>query len=186
MLDVGKSAGIMCRVTTPLPRRSVLRGSLVVVAGGVAASAVAACDRGPTQDQITAAALAPLADAALADQAAAQALAPQVPEYSNALGVVANQRGEHAQALREEVTRLDERTAARIAAAGDATSTSTAATSTPAAPTPTVSTVAEMRSLLQRSARTSADATVSLSGYPAGLAGAVSASVTSMVEVQLA
>ncbi|MDY6811521.1 MAG: hypothetical protein SW127_21345 [Actinomycetota bacterium] len=177
----------MSRVTTPLPRRTVLRGSLVVVAGGVAASAVAACDRGPTPDQITAAALAPLADAALADQAAARALAPQVPEYTNALGVVADQRGEHAQVLREEITRLDERTAARIGAAGDAGSTtpSPAATSTPAAPTPTVSTVAGMRGLLQQSARTAADATVSLSGYPAGLAGAISAAVTSMAEVQL-
>ncbi|MFI8771455.1 hypothetical protein ACIGKQ_04780 [Gordonia sp. NPDC062954] len=182
----------MSRVTTPLPRRSVLRGSLVVVAGGVATSMVAACDRGPTADQITAAALAPLADAALADQAAAQALAPQVPEYSNALGVVANQRGEHAQALREEITRLDERTAARLGTAGAAGSGSTPGTPTsgtapaPSAPVPTVSTVAGMRGLLQQSARTSADATVSLNGYPAGLAGAISASVTSMVEVQLA
>ena len=189
MPESGRSAGIMSRVTTLLPRRAVLRGGLIALAGGVAAPAVAACDRGPTPDQITAAALAPLADAALADAAAARMLAPQVPEYTNALGVIADQRGEHAQVLVEEITRLDDRTAARIstsATPGSAAPSTSAAASAPTPATPTVSSVAGMRGLLQQSARTSADATVSLSGYPAGLAGAISAAVTSMVEVQLA
>ncbi|MEE3850619.1 hypothetical protein VZC37_09755 [Gordonia sp. LSe1-13] len=178
----------MSRVTTPLTRRAVLRGGLAATAGAITISAVAACDRGPSPEQITAAALLPLADAALADQAAATALAPLTPEYANALGVVAAQRGEHAQSLREEITRLDQETAGRIASTGAAAGSSApnGPSGAPAPPAPTVSTVAGMRDLLRQSARTSAQATGSLSGYPAGLAGAISASVTSMVEVQLA
>ncbi|NDZ93409.1 hypothetical protein G3I13_02355 [Streptomyces sp. SID6673] len=183
----------MCRVTSPLTRRAVLRGGLAVTVGTVAAATVAACDSGPSPEQITAAALVPLADAAFADQASAQSLAPRTPEYANALGVVAEQRGEHAEALREEVARLDEQTAGRISVPGAATPSSASPSSpqsappnSPSAPVPTASTVDALRAQLARSARTAGDASVNLSGYSAGLAGAVGASVTSMVEVQLA
>ncbi|WAC55139.1 hypothetical protein [Gordonia sp. SL306] len=181
----------MCRVTSPLTRRAVLRGGLAVTVGTVAAATVAACDSGPSPEQITAAALVPLADAAFADQASAQSLAPRTPEYANALGVVAEQRGEHANALREEVARLDEQTAGRISVPGAATPSSAPASAPPnspatPAPAPTASTVDALRAQLARSARTAGDASVNLSGYSAGLAGAVGASVTSMVEVQLA
>ncbi|GAA3690160.1 hypothetical protein GCM10022238_03720 [Gordonia hankookensis] len=181
-------------MTSPLTRRAVLRGGLAVTVGTVAAATVAACDSGPSPEQITAAALVPLADAAFADQASAQSLAPRTPEYANALGVVAEQRGEHAQALREEVARLDEQTAGRISVPGAATPSSasppsprsSAPPNSPSAPAPTASTVDALRAQLARSARTAGDASVNLSGYSAGLAGAVGASVTSMVEVQLA
>ncbi|MYR05888.1 hypothetical protein GTV32_05960 [Gordonia sp. SID5947] len=179
----------MCRVTSPLTRRAVLRGGIAVTVGTVAAVTVSACDSGPSPEQITAAALVPLADAALADQAAAQALAPRTPEYANALGVVAEQRGEHARVLREEITRLDEQTAGRIAATPGAASSPAASASPGSSPVPTpapaATTVDALRTQLARSARTAGAASVDLSGYSAGLAGAVSASVTSMVEVQL-
>ncbi|MFW0796301.1 hypothetical protein AAFP30_20985 [Gordonia sp. CPCC 205515] len=180
----------MCRVSTPLTRRAVLRGGLVITAGTVAASVVAACDRGPTPEQVTAAALVPLADSALADQYAAQQLSPQSAEYSAALGVVATQRGDHARALREEITRLDQETANRItdpAVASTSASASVApgATSTSPAPAPAPTTVSALRTQLTASARAAGDAAVSLNGYPAGLAGSIGASVTSMVEVQL-
>ncbi|MFW0784725.1 hypothetical protein AAFP35_09400 [Gordonia sp. CPCC 206044] len=162
----------MCRVPSPLTRRVVLRGGLTAATGVAVGAALAGCDRGPSAEQITAAALLPLADAALADQVAAQSLAPRAPAYTRALGVVAEQRGAHAQALREEITRLDQETANRIVAPS-------------AAPIPPPTTVAELRGRLTRSARLAGDAGSSLSGYSAGLAGSVSAAVTSMVEVQL-
>lgn len=182
------SAGIMCRVRTPLTRRAVLRGGLAVAAGTAVGTVVAACDRGPSPEQITAAALLPLADAALADQAAAQTLSPQEPEYAKALTVIAQQRGQHATSLREEITRLDQDTAGRIGApAGTSTAPTgdaTAGTSAGAAPT-TVATVSAMRSRLTRSARAAGDAAVACNGYAAGLAGSISAAVTTMAEVQL-
>ncbi|MGV9712420.1 hypothetical protein ACWDTI_17360 [Gordonia sp. NPDC003424] len=181
----------MCRVRTPLTRRAVLRGGLVAAAGTVALPAIAACDRGPTPEQVTAAALLPMADAALADQLAAQQLSPQEPEYSAALTVIATQRGDHARALREEITRLDQRTADRIATPGSASGTASAtpsadASAAPPVTSPTPTTVSGLRAALGVSARNAGDAAVSLSGYPAGLAGSISASVTTMVEVQLA
>jgi hypothetical protein len=186
------TAGIMCRVTSPLTRRTVLRGGLAVTAGTVALSAISACDRGPTADQITAAALVPLAQAALADQAAAQSLAPRTPDYTNALGVVASQRGEHARALREEITRLDQETADRIGTpagqpgtSGGASAPTPPPSTGPVSTIPEVTSVTDLRGRLSRSARTAGDAAGALGGYAAGLAGAVSASVTSMVEVQL-
>lgn len=185
----------MCRVSTPLTRRTVLRGGLVVTAGTVVASAMAACDRGPTPEQNTAAALVPLTNAALADQFAAQQLSTQTPEYSAALGVIAAQRGDHARALREEITRLDQDTANRIndpaapSASAAPTAAGTASTSpapTPApAPAPAPTTVSALRTQLSASARAAGGAAVALNGYPAGLAGSIGASVTSMMEVQL-
>lgn len=175
----------MCRVTSPLSRRTVLRGGLALAGGVAATSLLASCDRGPTPEQITAAALLPLAEAALADQAAAHTLSGQVTDYTRALQVIASQRGEHARALREEITRLDQRTAERIATAG-ASSSSEPTTSAPPTPNGSAATMADFRQRLTRSARTSGDACVNLNGYAAGLAGAISASVTSMVEVQLA
>ena len=46
--------------------------------------------------------------------------------------------------------------------------------------------VAELRSALRASTRTAHDAAISLKGYSAGLAGSVSASIATLVEVQLA
>lgn len=197
----------MCRVMRPPPadpvhgdtphggtgpsRRTVLRGSVMLGAGATAVATAAGCDRGPTPGQVTAQALVPLARSAVADAAAARALAPQLTDYSAALGVVADQRGQHAQALREEITRLDQDIAGQIdtPASGTASSAPTSsgagpsATSGPAAPSAT--TLDGLRSALAASARAAESSAIDLSGYSSGLAGSISASVTTLVEVQL-
>lgn len=193
------ATGKMCRVTdapeddssrpTPsrwrpgLSRRSVLRGGLALGAGSVLVVAASGCDSGPTPNQVTAAALVPLAQAALTDSAAARALAPRTAEYSAALLVVADQRDEHAKAFRDEITRLDQDAAARIASAA---TTSAAPGSTTASPTPnTAGTIDDLRDSLRTSAAGARDAALHLSGYSAGLCGSVSAAVTTLTEVQL-
>ncbi|WLP91160.1 MULTISPECIES: hypothetical protein [Gordonia] len=162
-------------------RRAVLRGGLVIGAGVVVAATVSACESGPTPNQTTAEALLPLARSADADAAAARDLAPRVTEYSAALTVVADQRTRHAQALTAEITRLDQDIAARVS--------ETASPSAPVTPTPTApagtATLDDLRTALTSSAKSARQAAISLSGYSAGLAGSVSASTTTLVEVQL-
>ena len=149
---------------------------------GVALAGVSACgDDGPDPQQLTAQALIPLARTALADETTARGMTATNPTYSAALTVVADQRGAHARALREEITRLHRDTAAQL-------DTPASGSVTPAPgggdPTSTMS-VDGLRGQLRASARQARDTAVAHSGYPAGLAGAVSASVTSMIEVQL-
>lgn len=188
----------MCRVKPAAPdplgtvdRRTVLRGGLVIGAGALVIGASSACDNGPTPNEITATALLPLARSARSDAAAARSLAPRLPAYSAALAVVADQRDAHATALSQEVQRLDSDIATRLSAApsGSPTSGSTNA-GTSGAPTPdtstTTGTIDDLRSTLRASTRAAHDAAVSLKGYSAGLAGSVSASVATLVEVQLA
>ncbi|GAA1480479.1 hypothetical protein GCM10009624_09190 [Gordonia sinesedis] len=216
------TAGIMCRVTAPphratdraplggkpaehavtdrpttraVPRRSVLRGGVAVGVGTVAVlAATTACDRGPTPAQTTAEALLPLARAADAEAASARALAPRVAEYAAALGVVADQRAQHARALREEITRLNRDIATRIDAGASSGVPSPGGGSAPApggsAPAPAGSTAVDsvpgLRTALTASARAARDTAIRLQGYSAGLAGSVSASTTTLTEVQLA
>ncbi|MGV9824676.1 hypothetical protein [Gordonia sp. NPDC003429] len=179
----------MCRVTVAdrdrsltVDRRTVLRGGVALGAGAVLVGAAAACDSGPTPAQITAGALLPLAQSALADAEAARALAPRVADYAAALRVVADQRADHATELRAEITRLDQDTAARISPAASST---TSAPATSPAPAPTTGTLDELRSALTAAARTAHDTAISLKGYSAGLSGSVGASVTTLVQVQL-
>ena len=209
-------AGIMCRVKpatserrtpvvrTSVDRRTVLRGGLALGAGALVVGAAGACDSGPTPNEVTATALLPLARAARADAAAARSLAPRTPVYSAALGVVADQRDAHATALGQEVERLDSATAAKLstapspsaAPASAGTSPTSAGATTPDSTTPdstasnsTASsdgTIDELRSALSASARSAHDAAISLHGYSAGLCGSVSASVATLLEVQLA
>lgn len=181
----------MCRVTVAdrdrsltVDRRTVLRGGVALGAGAVLVGAAAACDSGPTPAQITAGALLPLAQSALADAEAARALAPRVADYAAALRVVADQRADHATALRAEITRLDQDTAARISPAASST-TSAPATSPAPAPAPTTGTLDELRAALTAAARAAHDTAISLKGYSAGLSGSVGASVTTLVQVQL-
>ncbi|MEO9328734.1 hypothetical protein [Gordonia aurantiaca] len=162
-------------------RRTVLRGGLVAGAAfaGVGALGVTGCSTGPSEETLTAERLVPLARAALTDEKSARALAATEPTYSSALRVVADQRAEHARALREEIIRLDQEVAATI----DDTPApgSQAAPAEPAAPS-----LVGLRSALEQSAGEARDVAVSLKGYPAGLVGSVAASVRSMREVQLA
>lgn len=149
---------------------------------GAALVGVSACgDDGPDPQQLTAQALIPLARTALADETTARGLAATDATYAAALTVVADQRGAHAIALREEITRLHRDTASQLD-----TPASSTATSAPGGGVPTAGmSVDRLREQLRASARQARDTAVAHSGYPAGLAGAVSASVTSMIEVQL-
>lgn len=160
--------------------------------GAVVVGAAAGCERSPGPNEITAQALLPLARAARDDAAAARALAPQLTVYAAALGVVAEQRGQHAQALREEITRLDQDVAAQLDAT-DATTSGTASASGSASASETAgegtnesASLESLTAALTTSARGARDAAISLSGYSAGLAGSVSAAVTTLVKVQLA
>ncbi len=185
----------MCQVTDPTPplavlrRRTLLRSGVALGVGAFVVTA-AACNRGPTPAQITAEGLLPLADAAVVDELSARALAPRFPDYTAALNVIADQRGQHARALREEIMRLDREIAGRIvttatsSATPGGTSTAPASTSASAQSAP-AGTLDELRTALRTSARTAAAAAVALQGYSAGLSGSVSAAVTTMVEVQL-
>lgn len=153
--------------------------------------AATGCTDEPTPNQVTARALVPLAQEALADAASARALAPQVTEYAAALGVVAEQRDLHAQALREEITRLDQTIAAEVTSSGSASTgprrSPDGATSAPSSlPAPSATDLDGLRSALRASAKSARGAAVALSGYSAGLAGSVGASVTTLMEVQLA
>ena len=201
----------MCRVTAPpahaaevdpphtavsspeVSRRSVLRGGVTVGVGLVAVTAVGtACDSGPTPAQITAEALLPLARSAGADAASARALAPRSTDYAAALGVIADQRSQHARALREEISRLDQDIAARLdpsAASSAAPSAGQAPTSPDAPPAgggaAPAADVGSLRDALAGSARAAQDVAIRLRGYSAGLAGSVGASTTTLAEVQL-
>lgn len=191
------ATGKMCRVKPAAPdqlgivdRRTVLRGGLVIGAGALVIGASSACDNGPTPNEITATALLPLARSARSDAAAARTLVPRLPAYSAALAVVADQRDAHATALSQEVQRLDSDIATQLSAAPSGSPTSgSASAAASAAPTPdasTTGTIDDLRSTLRASTRAAHDAAVSLKGYSAGLAGSVSASVATLVEVQLA
>lgn len=193
------ATGKMCRVKPAAPdqlgivdRRTVLRGGLVIGAGALVIGASSACDNGPTPNEITATALLPLARSARSDAAAARTLVPRLPAYSVALAVVADQRDAHATALSQEVQRLDSDIATQLSAAPSGSPTSgsgSASAAASAAPTPdasTTGTIDDLRSTLRASTRAAHDAAVSLKGYSAGLAGSVSASVATLVEVQLA
>lgn len=170
----------MCRVIR-LDRRTVLRGGLLTGAAlaGAGALGVSGCSTGPTEEQLTAERLVPLARAALADERNARALAATEPAYAGALAIVADQRADHARALREEITRLDRDVASTIDDTGEA-----GTSGSPAPPAPP--SLVALRSSLEQSAGEARDVAISLTGYPAGLVGSVAASVRSMREVQLA
>jgi hypothetical protein len=148
-----------------------LAGAAVLAAA--TASTVTACGAeeisGPALDSLTAQLRSARSDAAAASSAAAVA-----PDYAGALGVVAAQRTEHADALETEIAR----------ATGATTDTSSAtATTAQSAPPPDLVAV---RDALTASARSAATAARDESGYRAGLLGSISASCTVFAQVVLA
>ena len=163
-----------------LSRRSAIRGALAASAIAATAGSVAACDSGPSAEQLTAEALLPLADAAHADAATALALSVTDSDYAAALKIVADQRTEHATALTEEITRLHQDTAKQIV------TTPAKETGDTGGSGGTGITVDDFRTRLTESGRAAGKVAVGEDGYVAGLAGAVSASVASIVEVALA
>jgi hypothetical protein len=136
-----------------------LAGAAVLTAA--TASTVTACGAeeisGPALDSLTAQLRSARSDAAAASSAAAVA-----PDYAGALGVVAAQRTEHADALETEIAR----------ATGATTDTS--------------SDLVAVRDALTASARSAATAARDESGYRAGLLGSISASCTVFAQVVLA
>ena len=132
-------------------------------------AAVSACSSTADEHRGAAQALLPHARSARQQQRAAAALAPQVTQYTAALQAVAAHRGEHADALRDEINRLDASIAQGIEEAG-----------------PAIPDVDALARRVAGSSRTAADLAVQQSGYVAGLLGAVSASCRTLAEVQLA
>ncbi|MGB3304065.1 hypothetical protein [Gordonia sp. (in: high G+C Gram-positive bacteria)] len=151
-------------------RRAVLRGGAVIGVAAMAGWSLTACNTGPTQRELDAQMLLPHAQAAFAQQRAATELSPRITEYVNALKTVADQRGQHLQALRDEINRLDSSTADQIEAGS---------------PAPTAS-IEALRTAIAASARSANRACVTSSGFTAGLLGSISASCQTLQKVQLA
>lgn len=161
--------------TPPTPPRSLTRRAALRL--GLAAAALAplpaaaACTLGgpdaPEVDPL----LAHL-ERALRDQRDALAAAAADAERAAALGVVAAQRGAHADALRAEVAR----------AAGPSATTGAPAPTTPAGAAPTA---AQVRELLAGSAHAAGEAAVELDGHRAGLLASISAACATHLAVLL-
>lgn len=153
-----------------LPRRTLLRGGLLVPVIPVAA---AGCT-GPSQDKPDP--LEPLAESARADARLAEAVAQAHPELSADARTVASVRGEHARRLRREIDRLNP---------PDPDETSTTPTSTPPPQPPPSADAAgqQLRRRLRSAQDESARVVPTATRYRAGLCGSVSAGCASLLEV---
>ncbi|GAC58675.1 hypothetical protein GOHSU_45_00410 [Gordonia hirsuta DSM 44140 = NBRC 16056] len=151
-------------------RRTVLRGAAGLSVGLATGAAALACAPGPSERTLAAQALVEPARLARRQQRQAQQLAVRETAYTQALGRVAAERGAHAQALIDEINRLNAPTAADV----DQT----------VAPLPV--TLDALRDGLDQAARNSADAAAAADGFRAGLLASISASCTALREVQLA
>ncbi|AJW39416.1 transmembrane alanine rich protein [Rhodococcus sp. B7740] len=158
-----------------LSRRGLFRLAGAAVLSATTVSTMVACGReeisGPALDTLTAQLRAARADAADATAAAAV-----IADYAAALGIVAAQRTEHADALDTEIAR----------ATGTSTDRSSVTATTTPAPTTPPPDLAAVREMLTASARSAADAARNESGYRAGLLGSISASCTVSALVVLA
>ncbi|MFT3662718.1 MAG: hypothetical protein QM809_15455 [Gordonia sp. (in: high G+C Gram-positive bacteria)] len=153
-------------------RRALFRGGAGLVIVAAAGSAVSACTVGPSEAEITAALLAPLARTADVQRRQAEQLAPRETSYTAALTQIAKERGEHARALLDEINRLHAPAAAQASAA-------------PTEDDETV-TLDAFGKALSTAARDAADAAATSSGFVAGLLASISASCATLKEVQLA
>ncbi|WP_338085708.1 hypothetical protein [Gordonia terrae] len=173
-------------VRHPIDRRTALRGGLLagaaVIGAGAAGVGLTGCDSSPSAETLLAEDLVPLVRSATADESTARALVALEPAYATALGVVADQRAQHARALREEIIRLDQDVAATV---DRPATSSTAATSAAGAP-PAAPSLARLRTDLDAAAGQARTIALAAGGYVSGLTGSVAAAVTSMREVQLA
>lgn len=150
-------------------RRTVLRGAAGLGLALTAGSAVAACSAGPSERAQAAQALVPLVVAANLQQQQAQQLAPRETDYTKALTQVATERGEHAQALLDEINRLNASTAAEVPSASAATPLD----------------LDGLRGALEAAAKQAATTAADAGGFRAGLLASISASCTTLREVQL-
>ncbi|WP_244945795.1 hypothetical protein [Gordonia zhaorongruii] len=150
-------------------RRTVLRGAVAVPVAVAVGASISACTDTASERREDAERLVPHAREALRQQRAAQSLAPRNTDYTAALTAVAEQRGQHAKSLSDEINRVNSSSADQIDDAG----------------TPPIGLDA-LRTALETTTRTSAAAAVGESGYAAGLLASISASCKTMTEVQLA
>lgn len=156
-----------------------MRCGAVTAVGIAGAGIVSACsDGGISAEQRTAESLQPLAIAAATDAADARALIATQPDRAAALRVIADERQTHATVLEQEIARLHP-------AAYQASPSSSAPPSAPGV-APAAPTLADLRSRLTATARTTGDLAVTQNGYRAGMLGSISASVATLVKVQLA
>ncbi|WP_448223362.1 hypothetical protein [Gordonia iterans] len=158
------------RPARTLSRRTVLRGGASLTVAVAAGSAVAACSTGPTERELAADKLVPLARTADLQRRQAQQLAPRETAYTAALQQVAEERGAHATALVDEINRLHSPAAL-------------AASIAPGAPQVSLD---ELRDALGKAAREATGTAISSSGFQAGLLASISASCAALREVQLA
>ncbi|WP_344783101.1 hypothetical protein [Gordonia caeni] len=166
------TAAPLPRSRPPVPnRRAVLRGGAGLTLAVAAGSAVAACTSGPSDRQLAAESLVPLAQSAARQEQQAQQLAPRETAYTAALQQVATERGEHAQALVDEINRLHSPAAAQASTAPGGTDPVT---------------LDVLRAELETAARLAAAGAVDADGFRAGLLGSISASCATLREVQLA
>lgn len=147
----------------------MLRGIAVTPIAVATGVALSACEPTSDEERELAERLVKHAQAAVRQQKAATALAPRVTEYTAALTVVAEQRGEHAAALRDEINRVHSSSADQIDEPG-----------------PALATIDALREALATSTRVAADGAVAESEFVAGLLASISASCKTLAEVQLA
>ncbi|EON33685.1 hypothetical protein GTC6_04942 [Gordonia terrae C-6] len=173
-------------VRHPIDRRTALRGGLLagaaVVGAGAAGVGLTGCESSPSAETLLAETLVPLVRSANADESTARALVAVEPAYATALSVVADQRAQHARALREEIIRLDQDVAATLDRPVTSATASASAAGAPSAPP----SLARLRADLDAAAGQARAVALSAGGYASGLTGSVAAAVTSMRQVQLA
>ena len=160
---------------TTLSRRALLRWASATI-GGVGVLGVAGCGLSDDDTESEPDPLLAQAASARQDAATARALTAIYPDRAGALGVIADERTAHADALDSEVSRM-------AGITPDATTSSTSSTTAPAvgeAPT-----VEQLRDMLVRSQRTSADLARTLTGFRAGLLASISAACGVQTEVLL-
>ncbi|NKY53568.1 hypothetical protein HGA08_25550 [Nocardia vermiculata] len=158
-------------------RRSVLRSAGGGAVALLALSAVAACsDPAPTEPDV----LVSQEEAARTDAVWARAAIAVAPEHTAALNSVADQRTQHADALRTEIDRA-------VGVYGDGTKpkSATPPVPEPAAPAPPPA-LAAVRERLTEAQQAAARLATTQSDYRAGLLASISAACASHVAVALA
>lgn len=162
-----------------ISRRRVLFSAAALALLGATAAACSTTTPQPEVDDLTAQWERARADSALAADAAA-AQPPQAPA-ARALNAVAADRGAHAKALSEELTRMTGATPADSATA----TKSTAKPAPGAGPDTAAPGVDDVVHALKESADRAAGLARKLSGYRAGLLGSIAASCTAGYTVAL-
>ncbi len=152
-----------------------MRWSSVTI-GGAGVLGVAGCGLSDDDTETEPDPLLAQAASARQEAATARALTALDPGLAGALGVIADERTAHADALDSEVARM----------AGITTDPTTSGPSTTTAPPGGAPpTVEQLRESLVRSQRTSADLARTLTGYRAGLLASISAACSVQTEVLL-